>query len=309
MYAKDTLADLTDPFVQSGTERETKQELSSQRLRAAQSDPVTTLGRVLALVFCVCVFAAVAIGIGVVLFGPHSNSSQSNPVRVINAPGITTYSSPPQNRLAEATPNYNTPSNQPLTLGVGKDIPTPSSWGKDMPTPSSWGKDTVTPQPQTTWWSKLREYLPEVRFETSPQPQSKTQAAVTPQSQPQSQSQPQPQPQSQSQSQPQPRSQWRSRLLNEAWRWIQARLEQEWDKKPPQPQRSYVPPQRSYLTPQQNVQQNPYQRMQMRDAQLAQQRLQQQLQFERSQGYDRYAPPPPNGWYPVNPRQNYYRQY
>ena len=94
--------------------------------------------------------------------------------------------------------------------------------------------------------------------------------------------------------------------------WIQARLEQEWDKKPPQPQPSYVPPQRSYLTPQQKrVQppQNPYQRIQMRDAQLAQQRLQQQLQFERSQGYDRYAPPPQNGWYPVNPRQNYYRQY
>jgi hypothetical protein len=39
----------------------------------------------------------------------------------------------------------------------------------------------------------------------------------------------------------------------------------------------------------------------MRDAQLAQQRLRQQLQFERSQGYDRYAPPPHNGWYPVNP--------
>jgi hypothetical protein len=285
MYAKGTLADLADPFVQSGTERETKQQLSSQRLRAAQSDPVTTLGRVLALIFCVCVSAAVAIGLGVVLVGPQSNSPQSNPVRVINAPGITTYSSPPLNRLAEATPNYNTPSNQPLTLGVGKDIPTPSSWGKD----------TVTPQPQTTWWSKLSENLPEVRFETSPQPQPKTQAAVTPQ------------PQSQSQSQ----SQWRSRL-NEAWRWIQARLEQEWDKKSTRPQRSYVPPERSYLTPQQKyVQppQNPYQRIQMRDSQLAQQRLQQQLQFERSQGYDRYAPPPQNGWYPVNPRQNYYRQY
>src|SRR5215470_7070905 len=183
MYAKGTLADLADPFVQSGTERETKQELSSQRLRATQSDPVTTLGRLLALIFCICVSATVAIGLGVVFFGSQSNSPQSNPVRVINAPGITTYSSPPQNRLAEATPNYNTPSNQPLTLGVGKDIPTPSSWGKDiptpsswgkdiptpsswgkdMPTPSSWGKDTVTPQPQTTWWSKLREYLPEVR--------------------------------------------------------------------------------------------------------------------------------------------------
>ena len=272
MYAKDTLADLTDPFVQSGTERETKQELSSQRLRAAKSDPVTTLGRLLALIFCVCVFAAVAIGLGVVLFGPHSNSPQSNPVRVINAPGITTYSSPPQNRLAEATPNDNTPSNQPLTLGVGKDIPTPSSWGKDMPTPS---RDTVTPQPQTTWWSKLREYLPEVRFETSPQLQPKTQAAETPQLQ----------------------SQWRSKL-NEAWRWIQARLEQEWDKKPP-PQRSHLTPQQKYVQPPEN----PYQRIQMRDAQLAQQRLQQQLQFERSQGYDRYAPPPQNGWYPVNPRK------
>ena len=276
MYEKGTLA---EPFVRSRIEREIKQELSSQRSRAAQSDPVNIVGGVLALIFCV--FAAVAIGLGVVLFGPQSNSPQSNPVRLINAPGITTYSSAPQNRLGEATPNYNTPSNQPLTLGVGKDIPTPSSWGKD----------TVTPQPQTTWWSKLREYLPEVRFETSPQPQPqpKTQAAVT----------------------PQPQSQWRSRL-NEAWRWIQARLEEEWDKKPQQPQRSYVPPQRSYVTPQRNyVQppQNPYQWIQMRDAQLAQQRLQQQLQFERSQGYDRYAPPPRNGWYPVNPRQNYYRQY
>ena len=276
MYEKGTLA---EPFVRSRIEREIKQELSSQRSRAAQSDPVNIVGGVLALIFCV--FAAVAIGLGVVLFGPQSNSPQSNPVRLINAPGITTYSSAPQNRLGEATPNYNTPSNQPLTLGVGKDIPTPSSWGKD----------TVTPQPQTTWWSKLREYLPEVRFETSPQPQPqpKTQAAVT----------------------PQPQSQWRSRL-NEAWRWIQARLEEEWDKKPQQPQRSYVPPQRSYVTPQQNyVQppQKPYQWIQMRDAQLAQQRLQQQLQFERSQGYDRYAPPPRNGWYPVNPRQNYYRQY
>ena len=279
MYAKGTLADLADPFVQSGTERETEQQLPSQRLLAAQSDPVATLGRVFALIFCVCVSAVVAIGLGVVLFGPQSNSPQSNPVRLINAPGITTYSSAPQNRLAEATPNYNTPSNQPLTLGVGKDIPTPSSWGKD----------TVTPQAQTTWWSKLREYLPEVRFETSPQPQPKKQATVT----------------------PQPQSQWRSRL-NEAWRWIQARLEEEWDKKPQQPQRSYVPPQRSYVTPQQNYVQpppNPYQRIQMRDAQLAQQRLQQQLLFERSQGYDRYAPPPHNGWYPVNPRQNYYRQY
>jgi hypothetical protein len=279
MYEQGTLADLADPFVQPRVEGVTKQELSSQRLRAAQSDPVTMLGGVLALIFCVCVSAAVAIGLGVVLFGPQSNSPQSKPVRLINAPGITTYSSAPQNRLAEATPNYNTPSNQPLTLGVGKDIPTPSSWGKD----------TVTPQPQTTWWSKLREYLPEVRFEASPQPQPKTQAVVT----------------------PQPQSQWRSRL-NEAWRWVQARLEQEWDKKPPQPQRSYVPPQRSYVTPQQNyVQppQSPYQRIQMGDARLAQQRLQQQLQFERSQGYDRYAPPPPNGWYPVNPRQNYYRQY
>jgi hypothetical protein len=163
------------------------------------------------------------------------------------------------------------------------------AYSDNVPTPSSWGKDTVTPQPQTTWWSKLREYLPEVRFETSPQPQPKTQAAVT----------------------PQPQSQWRSRL-NEAWRWIQARLEEEWDKKPQQPQRSYVPPQRSYVTPQQNyVQppQNPYQRIQMGDAQQAQQRLQKQLQFERSQGYDRYAPPPRNGWYPVNPRQNYSRQY
>jgi hypothetical protein len=274
MYETGTLA---DPFVQSRIEREIKQELSSQRLRAALSDPVNIVGGVLALIFCV--FAAVAIGLGVVLFGPQSNSPQSNPVRLINAPGITTYSPAPQNRLAEATPNYNTPSNQPLTLGVGKDIPTPSSWGKD----------TVTPQAQTTWWSKLREYLPEVRFETSPQPQPKTQAAVT----------------------PQPQSQWRSRL-NEAWRWIQARLEEEWDKKPQQPRRSYVPPQRSYVTPQPHyVQppQNPYQRIQMRDAQLAQQRLQQQLQFERSQGYDRYAPPPHNGWYPVNPRQNYYRQY
>jgi|GEM_PF-1649836 len=279
MYAKGTLADLADPFVQPRIEREIKQELSSQRLRAAQSDPVTIVGRALALIFFVCVFATVAIGLGVVLFGPQSNSPQSNPVRVINAPGITTYSSAPQNRLAEATPNYNTPSNQPLTLGVGKDIPTPSSWGKY----------TVTPQPQTTWWSKLREYLPEVRFDTSPQPQPKTQAAVT----------------------PQPQSQWRSRL-NEAWRWIQARLEEEWDKKPQQPQRRYVPPQRSYVTPQQNyVQppQNPYQRIQMGDAQQAQQRLQKQLQFERSQGYDRYAPPPRNGWYPVNPRQNYSRQY
>ena len=279
MYAKGTLADLADPFVQPRIEREIKQELSSQRLRAAKSDPVTIVGRALALIFFCVVFATVAIGLGVVLFGPQSNSPQSNPVRVINAPGITTYSSTPQNRLAEATPNYNTPSNQPLTLGVGKDIPTPSSWGKY----------TVTPQPQTTWWSKLREYLPEVRFDTSPQPQPKTQAAVT----------------------PQPQSQWRSRL-NEAWRWIQARLEEEWDKKPQQPQRRYVPPQRSYVTPQQNyVQppQNPYQRVQMRDAQLAQQRLQQQLQFERSQGYDRYAPPPRNGWYPVNPRQNYSRQY
>ena len=275
MYATGTLADLADPFVQPRTEREIKQELSSQRLRAALSDPVNIVGGVLALSFCA--FAAVAIGLGYVLFGPRSNSPQSNPVRLINAPGITTYSSAPQNRLAEATPNYNTPSNQPLTLGVGKDIPTPSSWGKD----------TVTPQPQTTWWSKLREYLPEVRFETSPQPQPKTQAAVT----------------------PQPQSQWRSRL-NEAWRWIQARLEEEWDKKPQQPQRSYVSPQRNYVTPQQNyVQppQNPYQRIQMRDAR--QQRLQQQLQFERSQGYDRYAPPPRNGWYPVNLRQNYYRQY
>src|SRR5262245_53303321 len=273
MYANGTLADLADPFVQPRIEREIKQELSSQRLRAALADPVNIVGGVLALIFCV--FAAVAIGLGVVLFGPQSNLPQSNPVRLINAPGITTYSSAPQNRLAEATPNYNTPSNQPLTLGVGKDIPTPSSWGKD----------TVTPQPQTTWWSKLREYLPEVRFETSPQPQPKTQAAVT----------------------PQPQSQWRSRL-NEAWRWVQARLEQEWDKKPPQPQRSYVPPQRSYVTPQQNYvqpRQNPYQRIQTRDAQLAQQRLQQQVQFERSQGYDRYAPPPRNGWYPVNPRQTY----
>ncbi len=229
MYATGTLADLADPFVQPRIEREIKQELSSQRLRAALSDPVNIVGGVLALIFCV--FAAVAIGLGVVLFGPQSNSPQSNPVRLINAPGITTYSSAPQNRLAEATPNYNTPSNQPLTLGVGKDIPTPSSWGKD----------TVTPQPQTTWWSKLREYLPEVRFETSPQP--KTQAAVT----------------------PQPQSQWRSRL-NEAWRWVQARLEEEWDKKPQQPQRSYVPPQRGYVTPQQKPQ-NPYQRIQMRDAQ------------------------------------------
>jgi len=276
VYAKGTLADLADPFVQSGSERETKQQLSSQRLRAAQSDPVTTLGRVLALIFCVCVSAAVAIGLGVVLFGPQSKSPQSNPVRVINAPGITTYSSPPQNRLAEATPNYNTPSNQPLTLGVGKDIPTPSSWGKNTPFPSSWSKDTVTPQPQATWWSKLREYLPDVRFETSPQPQPKTQAAVTPQLQ----------------------SQWRSKL-NEAWRWIQARLEQEWYKKPP-PQRT---PQQKYVQPPQN----PYQRIQMRDAQLAQQRLQRQLQFERSQGYDRYAPPPQNGWYPVNPRQQTFR--
>src|SRR5262245_57969182 len=273
MYANGTLADLADPFVQPRIEREIKQELSSQRLRAALADPVNIVGGVLALIFCV--FAAVAICLGVVLFGPQSNRPQSNPVRLINAPGITTYSSAPQNRLAEATPNYNTPSNQPLTLGVGKDIQTPSSWSKD----------TVTPQPQTTWWSKLREYLPEVRFETSPQPQPKTQAAVTPQSQ----------------------SQWR-RSLNEAWRWIQARLEEEWDKKPQQLQRSHVPPQRSYVTPQQKPQ-NSYQRIQMRDAQLAQQRLQQQLEFERSQGYDRYAPPPRNGWYPVNPRQAYYRQY
>ena len=268
MYEKGILSDL---FVPSRIEREIKQELPSQRLRAPQSDPVTMIGGVLALIFCVCVFAAVAIGLGVVLFGPQSKSPQSNPVRVINAPGITSYSSAPQNRLAEATPNYNTPSNQPLTLGVGKDIPTPSSWGKD----------TATPRPQTTWWSKLREYLPEVRFETSPQPQPKTQAAVTPQQQ----------------------SQWRSRL-NQAWRWIQTRLEEQWDKKPQQPHRSYVPPQRSYVTPQPNyVQppQNPYQRIQMREAQLAQQRLQKQLQFERSQGYDRYAPPPRNGWYPVNP--------
>src|SRR5262245_7296654 len=100
MYAKGTLADLA---------------------RAAQSDPVTTLGRVLALIFSVCVSAALAIGLGVVLFGPQSNSPQSNPVRVINAPGITTYSSPPQNRLAEATPNYNTPSNQPIKIGLGHD--------------------------------------------------------------------------------------------------------------------------------------------------------------------------------------------
>jgi hypothetical protein len=215
MYEKVTLA---APFLQSRIESEVKQKLSSQRLRAAQSDPVNIVGGALVLIFCVCVFAAVAIGLGVVLFGPQSNSPQSKPVRLINAPGITTYASAPQNRLGEATPNYNIPSNQPLTLGVGKDIPTPSSWGKD----------TVTPQPQTTWWSKLREYLPEVRFETSPQPdpQPKTQAAVT----------------------PQPQSQWRSRL-NEAWRWIQARLEEEWDKKPQQPQRSYVPPQRSYVTP------------------------------------------------------------
>src|SRR5262245_19463229 len=275
MYATGTLADLADPFVQPRIEREIKQELSSQSLPAALSNPVNIVGGVLALIFCV--FAAVAIGLGLVLFGPQSNSPQSRPVRIINAPGITSYSSAPQNRLAEATPNYNTPSNQPLTLGVGNDIPTPSSWGKD----------TATPRPQTTWWSKLRENLPEVRFETSPQPQPKTQAAVT----------------------PQPQSQWRSRL-NEAWRWIQTRLEEQWDKKPQQPHRSYVPPQRSYVTPQQNyVQppQNPYQRIQMRDAQLAQQRLQKQLQFERSQGYDRYAPPPRNGWYPVNPRQNYYR--
>jgi hypothetical protein len=303
---------LADPFVQSRIEREIKQELSSQRLRAAQSNPVNIVGGVLALSFCV--FAAVAIGLGVVLFGPQSNSPQSNPVRLINAPGITTYSSAPQNRLAEATPNYNTPSNQPLTLGVGKDIPTPSSLGKD----------TVTPQPQTTWWSKLREYLPEVRFETSPQPRPKKQATMTPQPQTtwwsklreylpevRFETSPQPQPKKQATVTPQPQSQWRSRF-NEAWRWIQTRLEEEWDKKPQQPQRSYVPPQRSYVTPQQNyVQppQSPYQRVQMRDAQLAQQRLQQQLQFERSQGYDRYAPPPHNGWYPVNPRQNYYRQY
>jgi hypothetical protein len=269
MYEQGTLADLADPFVQPRVEREVKQKLSSQRLRGA--DPVTMLGGVLALFFCVCVSAAVAIGLGVVLFGPQTNSPQLNPVRVINAPGITSYSSAPQNRLAEATPNYNTPSNQPLTLGVGKDIPTPSSWGKY----------TVTPQPQTTWWSKLREYLPQVRFETSSQPHSKTQAAVT----------------------PQPQSQWRSRL-NEAWRWVQTRLEEQWDKKL-QPQRRYVPPQRSYVAPQQNyVQppQNPYQRIQIRNAQLAQQQLQQQLQFERSQGYDRYAPRPHNGWYPV-PRE------
>jgi hypothetical protein len=265
MYETGTLA---DPFVQSRIEREIKQELSSQRLR----QPSNYIDRVM-LALSFCVLAATAIGLGFVLFGSRSNSPQSNPVRLINAPGITTYSSAPQNRLAEATPNYNTPSNQPLTLGVGKDIPTPSSWGKD----------TVTPQPQTTWWSKLREYLPEVRFETSPQPQPKTQAAVT----------------------PQPQSQWRSRL-NEAWRWIQARLAEEWDKKPQQPLRSSVP-QRSYVTPQQKPQ-NPYQRIQTRDAQLAQQRLHQQLQFERSQGYDRYAPQPRNGWYPVNPRQNYYRQ-
>ena len=86
-------------------------------------------------------------------------------------------------------------------------------------------------------------------------------------------------------------------------RWIQARLEEEWDKKPQRPQRSYVTPQQNYVQPPQN----PYQRIQMRDPQLAQQRLQKQLQFERSQGYDRYAPAPRNGWYPVNPRQNHYR--
>ena len=55
MYAKGTLADLADPFVQPRIEREIKQELSSQRLRAAQSDPVTIVGRALALIFCVCV--------------------------------------------------------------------------------------------------------------------------------------------------------------------------------------------------------------------------------------------------------------
>ena len=85
MYATGTLADLADPFVQPRIEREIKQELSSQRLRAALSDPVNIVGGVLALIFCV--FAAVAIGLGVVLFGPQSNSPQSNPVRLINAPG------------------------------------------------------------------------------------------------------------------------------------------------------------------------------------------------------------------------------
>ena len=103
MYEKGTLADLADPFVQPRTERETKHEPSSGRLRAAQSDPVTIVGRALALIFCVCVFATVAIGLGVVLFGPQSNRPQSNPVRLINAPGITTYSSAPQNKLAGYT--------------------------------------------------------------------------------------------------------------------------------------------------------------------------------------------------------------
>jgi hypothetical protein len=51
MYAKGTLADLADPFVQPRIEREIKQELSSQRLRAAKSDPV--VGRALALIFFV----------------------------------------------------------------------------------------------------------------------------------------------------------------------------------------------------------------------------------------------------------------
>jgi len=39
--------------VQPRIEREIKQELSSQRLRAAKSDPVTIVGRALALIFFV----------------------------------------------------------------------------------------------------------------------------------------------------------------------------------------------------------------------------------------------------------------
>jgi hypothetical protein len=37
MYAKGTLADLADPFMQPRIEREIKQELSSHRLRAERS--------------------------------------------------------------------------------------------------------------------------------------------------------------------------------------------------------------------------------------------------------------------------------
>src|SRR5262245_63554701 len=108
MYEKGILSDL---FVPSRIEREIKQELPSQRLRAPQSDPVTMIGGVLALIFCVCVFAAVAIGLGVVLFGPQSKSPQSNPVRVINAPCINSYLSAPKKRLGEGTYKDNNPVN------------------------------------------------------------------------------------------------------------------------------------------------------------------------------------------------------